>query len=763
MYHSKRRMTDTSDSTSSSISPTSRSSSPSPSSTSASAQHKLHHSRARTGAILGTPSYKSIYHRRPLKSAHTDPLPPLRCSPEPPTLLALASSFQTLLDSQVPISSPHSAHSELLSVSSSAFPPSTLPISALTDLIHSNNSNSASTSSSSTKSSFSSVSTSVFDHTRPMAGVGTATTAGLDLLGILAEEVDWDPQQRGGLPGAAQMAVLGHHEAKQKLWAVHILDSLGLTESAGSRRGSFSNLTASFLPRVKQSEVNAKARCGEPKTRPAQSRKTPALCEDPLNTMTLTKRTALFYENLYERLCPGIVPRAYMYPKLGRKSHDQDPTFAALALSISLLGLLRLTLPATEAARGSTTDIGAELKRPFTMPAPSPDKRTRAQDSGQLRIEATRLIERVLALRLSSTGEGICFGQTPTLETVLTSFFLSLALYNLDDEAHEGGMPSFTEWKDASFFRFCEAITLAKILGIDQVGLAAVASRSSGEVPEEAKVWCLLVRAERWWADQKAGYVCQMEAAPTMSNESGKEGRKRSGSVEDSIASKKARRTEFNSAPLGFLVKLGFEGVRDDLLYRFRELIDCWTCRCASPAVCRTLTPEAAVRIHDSLASFELSSTVHRSADPILVDLARQTLRAKLWVACLDHNLIATRAPGPLRPDQPLHIALDTLDLLEDLDQLVLRSLPSGAAMGEAVTEALQQIRDCVASLPEGRFAAESFSFEHIDGSEDSDEPSEAGRAEAQDEARANSTTIMRAAQSVMDNLDRFLLRAGGM
>ncbi len=85
------------------------------------------------------------------------------------------------------------------------------------------------------------------------------------------------------------------------------------------------------------------------------------------------------------------------------------------------------------------------------------------------------------------------FGQAPTTEGVLTSFFLSLALYNLDD-AETG------DWKDASFFRLCEAVTLAKILGLDR----AVEG-------EEAKVRGLLVKAERWWAGQRDGYVCQMD------------------------------------------------------------------------------------------------------------------------------------------------------------------------------------------------------------------------------------------------------------
>lgn len=611
-----------------------------------------------------------------------------------------------------------------------------------------------------------------------MAGVGAATTAGLDLLGILAEEVDWDPQQKAP-SAAAQLAALGqslqsHHEAKQKLWAGHILGSLGLIEPDGSRRDSFSTLTSGLLKTQMRREVDTK-----PSSLPEQrmeatsskARKVAVVVEDPLNTMTLTKRTALFYENLYERLCPGIVPRAYIYPRLGRKSHDQDASFAALALSISLLGLLGLTLPDPPSTRaGAERSIQAQLQQPFLMPAVAPERRSKAHASGMLRTQATQLIERILLLRLSTPGGGgVSFGQAPTLESVLTGLFLSLALYNLDDASHENGTPSFTEWKDASFFRFCEAVTLAKILGLDQVGCAAVEAGREKEDSEEVKVWMLLVRAERWWAEQRPGYVCQMETAKRAGAGVDEVGcsRKRVKADEEELhakPSKRGRRTTSSSGsePLGFLVKLGFANVREHLMYHFSDLIGCWTLGCAVSTSCR-LTSESAVRIHDALASLDLSCNVPHSADPILVDLARQALRAKLWMSCLEHKLISTSAQGPLRPDQPLHIALDTLDLLEDLDQVVLRSLPAGdAAMGHAIRVALQAVRDCVSRLPDGQFAGEAFSFEQIEASDESDSqcngsPREEDAATAS--ARSTTTTITRAAQSVIDNLDHFLTR----
>ncbi|SPO20566.1 uncharacterized protein UTRI_00042 [Ustilago trichophora] len=718
--------------------------------TSQSAQqsHRRHPSEHCPSSRLDSASSRKPLTRKPNSA-------PLRISPDPPTLLAFASSFQNLLDSQAPISSTHSAYSELLSVSSSAFPPSTLPISALTDLI---NANATPSTSSSSKSSFSSVSTSLIDNSNMTGSVGTATTAGLDLLGILAEEVDWDPQQR-------QLAVLGqtlqsHHEAKQKLWAGHILGSLGLIEPDGSRRNSFSTLNAGILPKVEAGYV--KAREAEQKTKQQQQqqtqRKTNPHGDDPLNTMTLTKRTALFYENLYERLCPGIVPRAYIYPKLGRKSHDQDPTFAALALSISLLGMLGLTLPTT---RTRAAELAVELARPFTMPAVAPlagEKRSRAQSPGELSMEAVRLIERVLLLRLSSAGGGVAFGQTPTLESVLTSFFLSIALYNLDEADDAGEMGSFAEWKDASFFRFCEAVTLAKILGIDRVGSNAAAGVREGEMSEEVRVWALLVRAERWWSERKVGYVCQMEASNLQHGHGGSRKRVKSDHNDEDHASIASKRLCTGSAtePLSFLTKLGFSAVHEDLIYRFGEHMNCWTARC-HPSTCRTLTTSAAISIHDSLASLDLSHN-HKNRDPILLDLARQTLRARLWLACLHHDLISTAhhhsTAAPLRPDQPLHIALDTLDLLEDLDALVLRS-STGAMVAEAVREAILEIRECVAKLPGSRFAGESFSFELIDAADESEHGSP---REMQNEIKSNSTTtINRAAVSVVDNLDRFL------
>ncbi|SNX81359.1 uncharacterized protein MEPE_00064 [Melanopsichium pennsylvanicum] len=431
----------------------------------------------------------------------------LHISPDSPNLLAFGSSCRTLLDSQTLKSSTHSVYSELLSLTSSDLPSSILPNSTHFDPI---GSYAPSSTSPSSKSSFSSVSTTLSESNNTITGV--ATTAGLDLLGILAEELDWDPQQRGA-PGSTQFELLGqalpsHKEVKQKLWAGHILGSLGLLEADGSRRNSFSTLTAPLIPmKARQSDEYAKASRATPERNMRRRRE--VVASDPLNTMTLTKRTALFYENLYERLCPGIVPRAYIYTKLGSKIHDQDPNFAALTLSISLLGLLGLTLPPTcSSSRNASVDSASESDRILVMPTISQDNRSGSQDKFS---ESTGLIEHILLIRLSTNGGGIAFGQAPTLETVLTSFFLSIALYNLDG----GDAERFSAWRDASFFRFCEAITLAKILGLDQVKMEDV--EDGKEVSEAVKVRCLLVRAERWWAKEKASYVCQMEASSPSS------------------------------------------------------------------------------------------------------------------------------------------------------------------------------------------------------------------------------------------------------
>ncbi|EST09695.1 hypothetical protein PSEUBRA_000069 [Kalmanozyma brasiliensis GHG001] len=645
---------------------------------SSSSTHKrtsvAHHEYLDRASLLNPPSPQSASPPTSASHLHTrQPYPKaLRISPDPPTLLAFASSFQTLLDSQAPVSSTHSAYSELLSVSTSTYPPSTLPITALVDLVNSN----VTPSTSSSKSSIS---------TLPDMVAGTVTTPGLDLLGILAEEVDWDPQQKGS--PADQLSMLGHvqshHQTKQRLWAGHIFDSLGLT----SRRNSFATLNAPLKPISPQKELKG---CK-------------LEAEDPLNTMILTKRTALFYENIYEQLCPGIVPRAYVYPRLGRKEHDHDAQFAALALSLSLLGSMGLILP--KPASRSRKDSNRESENEaFVMPQIS-ERSSKAQPNSH----AMALIEKILQVRQGG-GAGVNFGQAPTTEGVLTSFFLSLALYNLDD-ATRGA-----DWKDASFFRFCEAVTLAKILGLDRA--------HSGE---EGKVRGLLVRAERWWASQRDGYVCQMDEVQPS--------RKRCTSSSDAIPSKRPRSSP--SEPLAFIAKLGFPSIRADLLYRFSNLVTCFDSLCV-PSSCPKLTATAAIALHDSLATLQLDP----SADPILIDLTRQTLRAQLWTACLAHNLVSPHAQAPLRPDQPLHIALDTLDLLEDLELLRVH-LPTDQA--QAIQEAVATIRGCVSRLPNGLFAAEQFSFEQMEGDD------------GEETAKESATTIGRAALGVIENLDRFL------
>lgn len=669
------------------------------------------------------------------------------------TLFDAASSFQTLIEAQACISSTHSASSELLSIAESRFPPSTLPISTLTNIVHASSTSGSATPStaSSSKSSFSSAS-SLSTSTSAMGGAAAATAPGLDLLGILAEEVDWDPQQRGS-PGSAQLALVGHtlqshHEAKQKSWATHILGSLGLVEPDSARKRSFSSLTAPFSPELREASVKAHipALLAEPDAKPARpcaaAKPTSA---DPLNTMVLTKRTALFYEKLYDRLCPGIVPRAYIYPKLGRRSHDQDPTFAGLALSISLLGMLGLTLP-----RPAATEDG---QRPFAMPAIPRDKHSKSKGKRETVEEAARIIEAVLALRLSAPGGGAGFGQSPTLETVLTSFFLSVALYSLDDAADDDEWPSLCAWRDASFFRFCEAITLVKILGFDQLAQSDPGEQTS----DEASVVLLLARAERWWAEQRPEYLCQLEVGPRAAPA---RKRSRSEALEEAAPVKRNKQETLAgplAEPLSLLIPLGFAGVRKALLQKFALSMDCWTGRCRRGRECR-LASHVAVRIHDALGTLENVRRRQDSDDPILVDLARQALRAQLWIACLNHGLVDPRAEAPLRPDQPLHVALDTLDLLEDLHHL-LRLQRSTSAVADAVREALHTIRECVALLPTGKFATHPFAFEQIQAGDEGDSPQPDSPSSDDGQHASNSTTITRAAQSVMDNLDRFLQR----
>ncbi len=177
------------------------------------------------------------------------------------------------------------------------------------------------------------------------------------------------------------------------------------------------------------------------------------------------------------------------------------------------------------------------------------------------------------------------------------------------------------------------------------------------------------------------------------------------------------KRARPHAEPLALVAELGFRA--------------CAVTSCFGSTSCSRAWTRAARRIHVgsrrarrsncTTRSPRCSSTVGRS---ILIDLTRQTLRAQLWTACLGHALVAPHAQAPLRPDQPLHVALDTLDLLEDVDQLALHK-PNQAT---AIREAVGTIRACVGALSGGQWAQEEFSFDHID---DSDEAGSAARPQS--------------------------------
>ncbi|PWZ02999.1 hypothetical protein BCV70DRAFT_153925 [Testicularia cyperi] len=690
----------------------------------------------------------------------------------PRNLFSFASSFQSLLHSQAPISATHSAFSELLSVSSSTFPPSTLPIPTLPDLM---------TSDEATMSSLSSKSSSISHE--------AGQSAGLDLLGALAEEVDWDPQQQNimGVPsrwGAKQHQL---QQAKQKMWADQIFDSLGLLDMEHSRRNSLSTGALPAMANKHASEVAAVHN-------ECDSRRSSIdpLCSGPyLDTIALTKRTALFYEHLYQPLCADIFPRAYMYPRLGRKQHTADPTFAALALSISILGQMGLSLPSSTDLGRSDAKLEAELVRPFVMPVLAKPRQSKSNKStGRSQSVDSSEIVRMIGetLRLRSLESGVAsFGEKQSIESIMTSFFLSIALHSLDalHQQNNASTPTKDRWKHASFFRFSEAVTLAKIMGLDSTAIAAIQQERNGISKESRyglndeadelrrrhiKTWTLLVRAEQWWARQRPSYLCQLQTHVECSDNVAKQQSKRSASEDLPSSSRHRSSSRHSVEPLSILSELGFFQVRAELLAKHKDAVRCLV-DCDSPSTCRQMTEDAAIKLHDSLAAMQVpDSRSHSSSsaregpegsaavESVLLDLARQVLRCQLWRACEAHRLVTPDAAGPLRTDQVLHVALDTLDLLEDLHLLVLQPEP-GLAKAGVVRKALGEIRDAVAWLSTSLHVDNPFLLDEdagYDSPSRHNHPSTGSRSITATPT-STTTTIRQGSQAILVDLERFL------
>ncbi|KAN0066317.1 hypothetical protein ACQY0O_000411 [Thecaphora frezii] len=292
----------------------------------------------------------------------------------------------------------------------------------------------------------------------------------------------------------------------------------------------------------------------------------PTAREDPLSAQLLTQRTAVFFEHLYRDLCVGIFPRAYIYPKIGQNWQRQDAGFAALALSMSVLGLMGVQMPAPQqqqqqhqqqeaAMRGglNLSPLGRacsplerasptltrryrsvieslDVDAPFRPPT-LPRDGTLAPTTEQ-REQIVSLISLTLSTRAMAEGTA-SFGQQPGCASIMTSFFVSLALWCLQEGgeatswADSPTSPAST-WRDASFLRFSESVTLAKILGLDRLAEEEMLSartqpqQQQHDRDDEARermlrTWALLVRAERWWASQGVGYRPQLSVPSGLS------------------------------------------------------------------------------------------------------------------------------------------------------------------------------------------------------------------------------------------------------
>ncbi|EPQ31996.1 uncharacterized protein PFL1_00194 [Pseudozyma flocculosa PF-1] len=327
-----------------------------------------------------------------------------------------------------------------------------------------------------------------------------------------------------------------------------------------SSRGARSASVSAFAP-PQQAGFTAAATCAaattttttaktkmEPPAPPIQSSsKTPPVREDPLSSQLLTQRTALFFEHLYRDVCFGIFPRAYIYPKIGQNWQKQDPSFAALALSMSVLGLLGARMPADdEVAKEAKAAPVAKMTSPKTdrrslldsldidVPFRPPilpsfsDDNARAFTADQ-RDQVVSLISYTLSTRSLSEGTA-SFGQQPGCTSIFTSLLLSLALWCLEEaEANSNSATrpaAGSTWRDASFLRFAESVALAKILGIDKLAIDEATSQDSKLVADRStatphgidieererriRTWALLVRCERWWASQRDDYRPQL-------------------------------------------------------------------------------------------------------------------------------------------------------------------------------------------------------------------------------------------------------------
>lgn len=400
----------------------------------------------------------------------------------------------------------------------------------------------------------------------------------------------------------------------------------------------------------------------------------------PLSDSVLIPTLALFYERL-----GGVMPvfsRTWLFSRLDRDDHQNDPHFAAMLLAMSALTEIQAQ-PNTEAR----------------------ERKANRMTSRKRRARAVKLLEEALKVR-----ESPFMGQSVALEQCCTSFFVFATLFGLGEHL-------------AGWYRLRESITIAHLCRLHEP--QSYEGLPKDEAERRLRMYWLLAITERAFAIQS-----RMPIVLT-------------GNPRASTASLRAKLgvRELSDFP-DLQLKL-FDVVDEKFVDCWNQKCKGAGCsnfdRERAIALWRTFTdgsnqtastnPSSRERsVSDDereddangSSSTSPSSLPPYSARPMMpstpiqrgqiqradVEVTRHWLLNRLWLITLNHGLLSLDAKEPpLRIDHAIHVAQSVLDVCSDR-----LSLPSMEAHGVGFTYKLFDIAQTLVLLCNDEAIADAVS-----------------------------------------------------
>ncbi|KAL6889202.1 fungal-specific transcription factor domain-containing protein [Trichoderma evansii] len=338
----------------------------------------------------------------------------------------------------------------------------------------------------------------------------------------------------------------------------------------------------------------------------------------------------------FDRLHPTmpVLNRSTLFTKIYLQEHRHNPLFGSMILALCAFAI--------------------------TQPIFISERPTSSSREHQAKL----LMNEAMKMRSSFD-----FGESPTLEAVMTSFFLFGSLFG-------------TNQHNAAWLRLREAIDLAQTMGLDDSN--AYRGSLGEETGQNLRAYMVLFITERAYSIQRRHPITlkQMRhSVPSISDDL------LSGSSHGLLSGMIVFNEKDAAALMGLSVLMQlFSAIQD-------EFIDCWNATCAATqGGCSKSNEKTVLLVYEKLKRVQdrhLYSHYDRLVldDQLLDDTAgdeldgqtivtqhadilvtQKWLQNRLWYLCMGHSLLKSQSPHPeLQFDYAIRLAESTLALCQKL------------------------------------------------------------------------------------------------